>query len=60
MTMRLLLTLISKVPLVALYFASDAFYLLNRFVIRYRYFHRCYRQPRMAVVASSLEVQQIG
>lgn len=35
--MRFLLTLISKVPFVALYFVSDAFYLLNRFVIRYRY-----------------------
>jgi KDO2-lipid IV(A) lauroyltransferase len=37
MMMRLLLTLISKVPFVAIYFVSDAFYLLNRFVIRYRY-----------------------
>jgi KDO2-lipid IV(A) lauroyltransferase len=35
--MRLLLTLISKVPFAALYFVSDAFYLLNRYVIRYRY-----------------------
>ena len=37
MLMRLLLTLISKVPFAALYFVSDAFYLLNRYVIRYRY-----------------------
>jgi len=37
MMMRLLLTLISKVPFAALYFVSDAFYLLNRYVIRYRY-----------------------
>jgi len=35
--MKLLLTLISKVPFVALYFVSDALYLLNRFAIRYRY-----------------------
>jgi KDO2-lipid IV(A) lauroyltransferase len=35
--MRLLLTLISKVPFAALYLVSDAFYLLNRYVIRYRY-----------------------
>ena len=35
--MRLLLTLISKVPFGALYFVSTAFYLLNRYVIRYRY-----------------------
>ena len=35
--MRLLLTLISKVPFAALYFVSDVFYLLNRYVIRYRY-----------------------
>lgn len=35
--MRLLLTLISKVPVAALYLLSDAFYLLNRYVIRYRY-----------------------
>ena len=35
--MRLLLTLISKVPFAALYFVSTAFYLLNRYVIRYRY-----------------------
>ncbi len=35
--MRLLLTLISKVPFAALYFVSHAFYLLNRYVIRYRY-----------------------
>jgi KDO2-lipid IV(A) lauroyltransferase len=37
MMMRPLLTLISKVPMAALYFVSDAFYLLNRYVIRYRY-----------------------
>ena len=37
MMMRLLLTLISKVPFAALYFVSDVFYLLNRYVIRYRY-----------------------
>jgi len=37
MMMRLLLTVISKVPFAALYFVSDAFYLLNRYVIRYRY-----------------------
>lgn len=37
MMMRLLLALISKVPFAALYFVSDAFYLLNRYVIRYRY-----------------------
>ncbi len=35
--MRLLLTMISKVPFAALYLVSDAFYLLNRYVIRYRY-----------------------
>ena len=35
--MRVLLTLISKVPFAALYFVSHIFYLLNRFVIRYRY-----------------------
>ncbi len=35
--MRLLLTIISKVPFAALYLVSDAFYLLNRYVIRYRY-----------------------
>ena len=35
--MRLLLTLVSKLPFVALYLVSDALYLLNRFVIRYRY-----------------------
>ena len=35
--MRFLLTLISKVPFAALYFVSDALYLLNRFLIRYRY-----------------------
>ena len=35
--MRLLLTVISKVPFAALYFVSHAFYLLNKFVIRYRY-----------------------
>ncbi len=35
--MKLLLTLISKVPFAALYFVSDALYLLNRFVIHYRY-----------------------
>lgn len=35
--MTLLLNLISKVPFAALYFVADAFYLLNRFVIRYRY-----------------------
>lgn len=35
--MRFLLTLISKVPFAALYFVSTAFYLLNRYVIRYRY-----------------------
>jgi KDO2-lipid IV(A) lauroyltransferase len=35
--MRLLLTLISKVPFAALYLVSTAFYLLNRYVIRYRY-----------------------
>lgn len=37
MMMRLLLTLISKVPFAALYFVSNVFYLLNRYVIRYRY-----------------------
>jgi len=35
--MRILLTLISKVPFAALYFISHLFYLLNRYVIRYRY-----------------------
>lgn len=35
--MRLLLTVISKVPFAALYFVSHAFYLLNKYVIRYRY-----------------------
>ncbi len=35
--MRFLLTLISKVPFAALYFVAHIFYLLNRFVIRYRY-----------------------
>ena len=35
--MRVLLTLISKVPFAALYFVSHIFYLFNRFVIRYRY-----------------------
>jgi Kdo2-lipid IVA lauroyltransferase/acyltransferase len=37
MIMRLLLTLISRVPFAALYVVSSAFYLLNRYVIRYRY-----------------------
>jgi KDO2-lipid IV(A) lauroyltransferase len=37
MMMRLFLTLISKVPFAALYFVSNVFYLLNRYVIRYRY-----------------------
>ncbi len=35
--MRILLTLISKVPFAALYFISHLFYLLNKYVIRYRY-----------------------
>ena len=35
--MRILLTLISKVPFAVLYFVSHVFYLLNKFVIRYRY-----------------------
>lgn len=35
--MRILLTLISKVPFAVLYFVSHLFYLLNKFVIRYRY-----------------------
>lgn len=35
--MRLLLTLISKVPFAALYFVSNVFYLLNRHIVRYRY-----------------------
>jgi len=34
---RVLLTVISKVPFAALYFVSHAFYLLNKYVIRYRY-----------------------
>ena len=37
MLMRLLLTAISRVPFPALYFVSHAFYLLNRYVIHYRY-----------------------
>jgi KDO2-lipid IV(A) lauroyltransferase len=37
MTMQLLLTSISKVPFAALYVVSHVFYLLNRYVIRYRY-----------------------
>jgi KDO2-lipid IV(A) lauroyltransferase len=37
MIMRLLLTSISKVPFAALYFVSHVFYLLNRYVIHYRY-----------------------
>jgi len=35
--MRLLLTLISKTPFATLYLVSDVFYLLNKYVIRYRY-----------------------
>ena len=35
--MTLLLNLISRVPVAALYIVADGFYLLNRFVIRYRY-----------------------
>ena len=35
--MRILLTLISRVPFAALYLVSTAFYLLNRYLIRYRY-----------------------
>ena len=35
--MTLLLNLISKVPAAALYIVGDMFYLLNRYVIRYRY-----------------------
>lgn len=35
--MTLLLNLISKVPVGALYIIADVFYLLNRYVIRYRY-----------------------
>lgn len=35
--MRVLLSVISKVPFAALYFVSHAFYLLNKYVIRYRY-----------------------
>lgn len=35
--MRFLLKAISRVPFAALYFVSTVFYLLNRYVIRYRY-----------------------
>ena len=35
--MTLLLNLISRAPVAALYIVADGFYLLNRFVIRYRY-----------------------
>lgn len=35
--MKILLTLISKAPFAALYFVSHLFYLLNKYVIRYRY-----------------------
>ena len=35
--MRFLLKVISRVPFAALYFVSTIFYLLNRYVIRYRY-----------------------
>jgi lauroyl/myristoyl acyltransferase len=35
--MGILLTVISKVPFAALYFVSRVFYLLNRYLIRYRY-----------------------
>jgi len=37
MMLTLLLKIISKVPFAALYFVADAFYLLNKYVIRYRY-----------------------
>jgi KDO2-lipid IV(A) lauroyltransferase len=37
MMLTLLLNLISKVPFAALYIVADGFYLLNRYVIRYRY-----------------------
>ena len=37
MILTLLLKIISKVPFAALYFVADAFYLLNKYVIRYRY-----------------------
>ncbi|NIM28871.1 MAG: hypothetical protein GTO67_10200 [Gammaproteobacteria bacterium] len=37
MLLTLLLNLISKLPFAALYVVADGFYLLNRFVIRYRY-----------------------
>lgn len=37
MMLTLLLNLISKVPFAVLYVVADGFYLLNRFVVRYRY-----------------------
>jgi KDO2-lipid IV(A) lauroyltransferase len=37
MILTLLLNLISKVPFFVLYVVADGFYLLNRYVIRYRY-----------------------
>ena len=37
MMLTLLLKMISKVPFAALYFVADAFYLLNKYVIHYRY-----------------------